>query len=97
VSEVASEALSAERVSRVKVERGGRPARYSAIGGVVLVAILACLPYVVVTGMTQAIVVFFHLVTMAMMWNLLAGYAGLVSVGQQVYVGVGRPAGRGSR
>jgi branched-chain amino acid transport system permease protein len=41
--------------------------------------------------------VFFHLVTMAMMWNLLAGYAGLVSVGQQVYVGVGRPAGRGSR
>ena len=28
-------------------------------------------------------------VALASMWNLLAGYAGLVSVGQQAYVGLG--------
>ncbi|MBR7834801.1 branched-chain amino acid ABC transporter permease [Actinospica durhamensis] len=71
------------------VERGGRPARYTAGGGVVLVAALAYLPYLVDTGVTQAMVVFFYLAAMALMWNLLAGYAGLVSVGQQAYVGLG--------
>ena len=73
----------------VVVERGGRPARYTAIGGVVLVAVLAYLPYVLVTGVTQTMVVFYYLAAMALMWNLLAGYAGLVSVGQQAYVGLG--------
>jgi branched-chain amino acid transport system permease protein len=73
----------------VKIERGGRSGRYVAIGGVVLVAVLAYLPYVLVTGVTQTMVVFFYLAAMAMMWNLLAGYAGLVSVGQQAYVGLG--------
>jgi branched-chain amino acid transport system permease protein len=31
----------------------------------------------------------FHLVALASLWNLLAGYAGLVSVGQQAFVGLG--------
>src|SRR5947209_14715657 len=31
----------------------------------------------------------FVILTMASMWNLLAGYAGLVSVGQQAFVGLG--------
>ena len=31
----------------------------------------------------------FVLLTMATMWNLLAGYAGLVSVGQQAFIGLG--------
>ena len=29
------------------------------------------------------------LLVLAQMWNLLAGYAGLVSIGQQAYVGLG--------
>ena len=29
------------------------------------------------------------LITLASMWNLLAGYSGLVSIGQQVFVGLG--------
>jgi branched-chain amino acid transport system permease protein len=32
---------------------------------------------------------FFSYVALASLWNLLAGYAGLVSVGQQAYVGLG--------
>ncbi len=31
----------------------------------------------------------FTYVALASLWNLLAGYAGLVSVGQQAYVGLG--------
>ena len=31
----------------------------------------------------------FHIVALASLWNLLAGYAGLVSVGQQAFVGLG--------
>ena len=38
--------------------------------------------------MKQA-VTFLTLVALAQMWNLLAGYAGLVSVGQQAFVGIG--------
>jgi len=71
------------------VDRGGRPARYTAVGGVLLFAVLAYMPYLLVTGVTQTMVVFFYLAAMALMWNLLAGYAGLVSVGQQAYVGLG--------
>ena len=37
----------------------------------------------------RAIVEFIALLVLAQMWNLLAGYAGLVSIGQQAYVGLG--------
>jgi len=32
---------------------------------------------------------FFSFVALAVLWNLLAGYAGLLSVGQQAFVGLG--------
>ena len=35
------------------------------------------------------LVEFIALLVLAQMWNLLAGYAGLVSIGQQAYVGLG--------
>ncbi len=37
----------------------------------------------------RAIVEFIALLVLAQMWNLLAGYAGLVSIGQQAFVGLG--------
>ena len=55
----------------------------------VAVAVLASLPYVVYANVTELLVNLFVLVTLATMWNLLAGYAGLVSIGQQAYIGVG--------
>ena len=51
--------------------------------------VLAYLPYIVLSGTTDLLVNVFILMTMASMWNLLAGYAGLVSVGQQAYIGLG--------
>ena len=35
------------------------------------------------------LVEFFFYLAIAQMWNLLAGYAGLVSIGQQAFVGFG--------
>ena len=37
----------------------------------------------------RTLVEFIYLLTLAQMWNLLAGYAGMVSIGQQAWVGLG--------
>jgi branched-chain amino acid transport system permease protein len=54
---------------------------------VVLVAPIA--PYVLSRGTQGSLVTLFALITMATMWNLLAGYGGMLSVGQQAYIGIG--------
>jgi branched-chain amino acid transport system permease protein len=73
----------------VQVTRSRRPAVWAGIVAIVLVAVLAYLPYLVYSNITTLLIQFFTLVVMASMWNLLAGYAGLVSVGQQGFVGLG--------
>jgi ABC-type branched-subunit amino acid transport system permease subunit len=73
----------------VRVTRSRRSTLWAAIGAVVVIAVLAYLPYVVYEGTTSLLVNFFILLIMASMWNLLAGYAGLVSVGQQAFIGLG--------
>jgi len=52
-------------------------------------AVLAVLPYIASQGFISDLVNLLILICMATMWNALAGYVGLVSVGQQLYIGVG--------
>jgi len=73
----------------VRVTRSRRPAVWGLVGAAVVVAVLATLPYVVYADVTDLLVNAFILLVLASMWNLLAGYCGLISVGQQAYVGVG--------
>ena len=73
----------------VLVERTTRASRVGAAVGAVLVAGLAVFPLTREAGLMRAIVEFIALLVLAQMWNLLAGYAGLVSIGQQAYVGLG--------
>jgi ABC-type branched-subunit amino acid transport system permease subunit len=73
----------------VRVTRSRRPIRWTALVAVGLVAVLAYLPYALYSGTTDTLVNLFILLTMASMWNLLAGYGGLVSVGQQAFIGLG--------
>ena len=73
----------------VRVTRSRRPALLAGIGAVAVVVVLAYLPYIVLSGTTDLLVNVFILMTLASMWNLLAGYAGLVSVGQQAFIGLG--------
>ncbi|MFA4964644.1 MAG: branched-chain amino acid ABC transporter permease [Thermoleophilia bacterium] len=63
--------------------------RYVLFVSVAVVAVLASVPFWAQTGTMRTLVTFFTLLALAQMWNLLGGYAGLISVGQQAYVGVG--------
>jgi len=66
---------------------GARVGRVGAAA--VLVAALIVPAWTRDAGLMRAIVEFTALLVLAEMWNLLAGYAGLVSIGQQAYVGLG--------
>ncbi len=78
-----------EPVAAVRVTRSRAPMRWTALTSVAVVGVLAYLPYAVYSGTTDTLVNLFILLTLASMWNLLAGYAGLVSVGQQAFIGLG--------
>jgi branched-chain amino acid transport system permease protein len=72
-----------------RVTRSRRNVAWTGIGALVVVVVLALFPYLVYAGTTTIMVQGFIVLTLACMWNLLAGYAGLVSVGQQAFVGLG--------
>jgi branched-chain amino acid transport system permease protein len=62
---------------------------WTGLGALVVVVVLALFPFLVGAGVWTIMGQAFLVLTMASMWNLLAGYAGLVSVGQQAFVGLG--------
>jgi branched-chain amino acid transport system permease protein len=55
----------------------------------VLIVVLAALPYLINLATIYALIDLFILAILASTWNLLAGYGGMVSVGQQAYIGIG--------
>jgi len=72
-----------------RVTRSRRSVVWTGAGALLVVIVLAYFPYIVHSGTTAILVQAFIVLTLASMWNLLAGYAGLVSVGQQAFVGLG--------
>jgi branched-chain amino acid transport system permease protein len=73
----------------LKVTRSRSNVAWSGIGALVVVVVLFLFPYYVGPGTTGILVQGLIVLTLASMWNLLAGYAGLVSVGQQAFFGLG--------
>jgi branched-chain amino acid transport system permease protein len=66
--------------------------RTSTVASIVAVAVilgLAVLPLLAGRGFLQDMFFVLTMLALAQWWNLLAGYAGLVSVGQQAFVGIG--------
>jgi branched-chain amino acid transport system permease protein len=65
----------------------------SGLSGAIIVLLLAMPLLRLVTGsaplVLRTIVDFMSLLALAQMWNLLAGYGGMVSVGQQAWIGLG--------
>jgi len=80
---------TARPAERFRVTRSRRNVVWTGAGALIVVVVLAMFPYIVYSGTTAILVQAFIVLTMASMWNLLAGYAGLVSVGQQAFVGIG--------
>lgn len=56
---------------------------------IVLAALLAALPVIASRAIVQDVFTVLCLLVLALNWNMLAGFAGLVSVGQQAFVGIG--------
>jgi len=82
-------AAAAPALPAFRVRRSTTRTRVAFAGFLVVVAVLALSPFWGSTSTTNTLVRFLCLVTLAQMWNLLAGYAGLVSIGQQAYIGIG--------
>ena len=80
---------TARPAEKFRVTRSRRNVAWTGAGALIVVVVLAMFPYIVYSGTTAILVQAFIVLTMASMWNLLAGYAGLVSVGQQAFVGLG--------
>jgi branched-chain amino acid transport system permease protein len=72
-----------------KVEHATRFSRWCMSILAVLLIVLAAAPYWAGRADLRLLAEIFCYMALASLWNLLAGYAGLVSVGQQAYVGLG--------
>jgi branched-chain amino acid transport system permease protein len=54
-----------------------------------VVVALAALPYAAGPSIVFKLVSLFVLIMLASMWNLLAGYGGMISIGLQAFYGLG--------
>jgi len=74
----------------VTARKGG--AKVILVGRILLLAGLAALvggPFLLDPGRMQIAIEFMSMLVLALMWNLLAGYADIVTVGQHAFVGLG--------
>lgn len=71
----------------VRVQRLTASGIVALIIGLGVLATIASMPLWASQGLIRDVVQLCCYIAIAQMWNLLAGYAGLVSVGQQVFVG----------
>lgn len=71
------------------VERATTASRIGAIGAALLIAVLVSMPWWAESSTMRLIVEVICYLVLAQMWNLLAGYGGLVSIGQQAFLGIG--------
>jgi len=76
-------------MSTFKVARGSTASRTFAVILVVVTVVMATMPSWAEGGTQRKMVELFALISMAQMWNLLAGFTGVVSVGQQAFIGLG--------
>ncbi len=72
---------------RIAVATAGT--RRAALAGGGVLAALVALPAFASRGLIEDLIFVFYMLALAQYWNLLAGYAGLISVGQQAFVGLG--------
>ncbi len=73
----------------IRVEHATRSSRIGVALIAVTLIVLALAPFWGDRATLRLLAEIFTFVALASLWNLLAGYAGLVSVGQQAFVGLG--------
>jgi branched-chain amino acid transport system permease protein len=71
------------------IERSTRQTRIAFGAALAAIALLALAPAFASDGVIERLTVLFIYIILAAMWNALAGYGGLVSIGQQLFFGLG--------
>lgn len=71
------------------IERRTPLSRMALASGNILIVIGASLPLWAESDVLITLIEFLYFLALAQMWNLLAGYGGLISIGQQAFVGLG--------
>jgi branched-chain amino acid transport system permease protein len=71
------------------IRRRGRSMPATSAAATILLALLAMLPFAASRVTTYDLVELFTFAVLGTMWNLMAGYGGMVSIGQQAFVGAG--------
>ena len=74
---------------RYSVQRWTRVSKIAMSGLGVIVVALCLAPLGLSNGAVEQLTELFILVLLAAMWNALAGYGGLISIGQQAFIGIG--------
>ena len=80
---------AAPSVPAFRVARSAGMHKYVLIVSAAVIVVLVTVPWWAEVSTARTMVTFFTLLAIAQMWNLLGGYAGLISVGQQAYIGLG--------
>src|SRR6476619_8537035 len=75
--------------SRYRIEVATPRSRIVFLVTCVVLLALAALPLFATRSLVQDLTFVLYMLVLAQLWNLLAGNAGLVSVGQQAFVGLG--------
>jgi branched-chain amino acid transport system permease protein len=84
------EAVAAEAAAPAATVHRWTPASRVFVGGSgALLVLLAFIPFLFTQNTTEKLTELFVLIIIAAMWNVMAGYAGMVSVGQQAFIGTG--------
>jgi branched-chain amino acid transport system permease protein len=81
--------MDAEPTQAFRIETAGRSSRAAAALACIVLLVLVLLPAFAGRNLVQDLIFLFYMLALAQCWNLLAGYAGLISVGQQAFVGLG--------
>ena len=70
----------------IAIETATKASRAAAAVGLVLVVAVASMPWWADSGTLRTGMEFLYYLALAQIWNLMAGYGGLVSFGQQAFL-----------
>jgi branched-chain amino acid transport system permease protein len=74
---------------RYRIQISTEGSRWVVLGAGLIFVFLLVLPGLAGRDVVNDLIFLFTMLSLAQYWNLLAGYAGLVSIGQQAFVGLG--------
>ena len=76
-------------MTTVRIERWTKESRLAAVAAAALMIVLAAGPALFSANAVDKLTTLFIYVTLAVAWNALVGFCGLVSIGQQAFFGLG--------